>query len=194
MIPVTYRGHLDHLRFDASSKAVYIFGPENEYTITPSSYQDLYELLAFNGSYDQIVLAEDPMAKTNTRRIPAVSAWELNFSDKFVQEKEDNDKLVAKQRLFFLKNQEYLDRIGNQFAMGRIDTLPETLQEDAKQYAQDAVDKEFPPQTPVLQKASAEVLPAVSEEEPESLPVQDSAEPTPVVEDPADSPVKKRRK
>lgn len=173
---VTYRGHLDHLKFDTTSRNVYIFEASNNYTVEALSYQDLYELLAFEGSYDQIVLTEDPMSKTNTRRIPAVSTWELQFGDDFIKRQEDNDLLVKKQRLFFFKNQEYLDRIGNQYATGKLDVLPDNLEADAQAYAQAAVDQEFPPQTSVLQKAPAEVPLAVSEEEPGVTSSQSSAE------------------
>jgi hypothetical protein len=183
---VVYRGQLEFLRFVTNGKKDYLFTPENGYIIRPESFGDLYEMLAFEDAGKSIVLADDPMSKTNYRRVVQIGQWEKDFSPELAaameQAKIDADKQI---RIRILK-QDFINDIMNKVAVGAVTKYPEQeeLMKLAEEYAQEQLAKLYQvkvdttPATPVTEPVVTTPEDLESQEsEPTTNPVDNSVSP-----------------
>lgn len=139
---IVYRGPEDFIGIDSSTKVNYAFSQETNYTVTPESWEDFYEILLVDKSNIRdrlLVCSQDPLAKTNLRRkspddfvVPEVQQGIQDEIDQRVRMKNRKDTLMN----------EYIAKVNFQIATGKIDMIPETLQEDAEKYAYTEMSKE----------------------------------------------------
>lgn len=173
LIPsIFYRGPENFVNVIGSSRTNYVFSRETDYTVTPVTWEDFYEILLidrYNIRNRLFVLVGDPTWETNLRR---VAPEEVIISQDLYDAQAQVDTVSKKQAEITRLKNEYIARINLQIAHGTLDAIPENLEDDAQAYA----DEQYA-------KAVEEVI----TEEPV---VDPTVETTPVVDTPVvDTPV-----
>ena len=132
---IFYRGPENYVSVISASRVNYTFSRDTDYTVSPESWEDFYEILLldkFNVRGRLYVVSTDPTSETNLRR---VSPEEYVVPEELIEAQNViNDESAKKTELLGLKNK-YIAGINLQIAHGTLDSIPENLDEDAEKYA-----------------------------------------------------------
>lgn len=132
---IFYRGPENHVSVISASRVNYTFSRDTDYTVSPESWEDFYEILLldkFNVRGRLYVVSTDPTSATNLRR---VSPEEYVVPEELIEAQNAvNDESAKKAELLGLKNK-YIAGINLQIAHGTLDAIPENLEDDAEKYA-----------------------------------------------------------
>lgn len=138
---IFYRGPENYVSVISASRESYTFSRETDYTVSPTSWEDFYEILLldkFNVRWRLYVVVWDPTGDTNLRR---VSADELVQADEVVEAQAViNDESAKRTQLLGLKNQ-YIASINLQIAHGTLESIPKNLEDDAEKFAVEQYEK-----------------------------------------------------
>lgn len=115
MRKLIYRGAEQIFTFVGLSKNKYSFTIDNEFSVTPSTWADYYEMIAFDKSHTSIVDAKDPLSKTNLRR---VSMYEYAVPEKLIKAQEQRDEEAKKERIHRELQKKYMFSITDKIASG----------------------------------------------------------------------------
>lgn len=172
---ITYRGPQHYARVDTPFRNVYEFSESNDYTVTPFSWEDFYFIIGLDGQSiaRNYVLAQDPSAKNVLRRMSAIDREEVLVPEEiYAKQREVDAEHEKNARLEAYKN-EYKRNINLQIMQGILDHIPETLEQDAEDYAKFKVEEDFK----IAEEPSTEE-PLVPEEIPATTTLEPTLEPT----------------
>lgn len=189
---IHYRGPENFVSVIGSySRVNYIFSQETDYTVTPETWEDFYEIMLLdrvNIAGRLYVCADDPTAKTNLRRVPVEERF---VPQEILDNQAEIDAEAEKRNTLKRYKNEYVARINLSLARGELEEIPENLEIDAEKYAEEqyalSIVTEVAPETPVETSAEEVKLPPMTVEAPvEGAPIESQV---PVVEDPQTVPV-----
>ena len=135
MLSITYRWHLNHTTILTRFGGEYSFNAENKFTLTPNTWDDLYDLILSNGDphFRDIVFTKDPKAKTNERRV-SIDEQPIDEAKAIKAEETARNAALYKERMAIVET--YKRHIFDQIADGTLDTYPTTLEMDASAHAE----------------------------------------------------------
>jgi hypothetical protein len=199
MRKLVYRGPEQLLRFQASSKNVYLFEAENKWTVEALTWADYYELICLDNSRQIIVDAEDTLASSDLRR-KTIFDYEVP-AEVYVKQRE-NEAREAEEKLYKSFVEQYKRSIMDRIASGTLEEFPADYEEQAIAFAKNKMAEREAArkavETPAVEPVTTEEQP--TEETPKAEPAQEETPETPTVEAPAEEekpatePVKKAKK
>lgn len=135
MLSITYRWHLNFTTILTRFGGEYSFNKENNYTVTPNTWDDLYDIILSNGDphFRDIVFTRDPKAKTNERRV-SIDEQPIDEAKAIKAEETARNAALFKERMAIVET--YKRHIFDQIADGTLDTYPTTLEMDASAHAE----------------------------------------------------------
>lgn len=191
ILSIFYRGPENFVSVISSSRVNYTFSRDTDFTVTPETWEDFYEILLLDkmNVRDRLyVVSADPISSTNMRRVPVEERF---VSQEVIDNQAEVDAQYSKKAEFNRYKNEYIGRINLQIARGEIDMIPKNLEADAESYADEQYIIQNTPVEPVVEtpvETSAETpvveatLPPMTEEAPvPGAPIESQV---PVVEDP----------
>lgn len=137
LIPsIFYRGPENFVNIIGNSRTSYVFSRETDYTVTPVTWEDFYEVLLvdrYNVRDRLFVLSNDPSIATNLRR---VAPEEVVISQDLYDAQAVVDTEVQKKSDIARLKNEYIGRVNLKIAHGTLEEIPEKLEEDAQEFAE----------------------------------------------------------
>lgn len=109
---IHYRGPENFVSVIGSySRVNYIFSQDTDYTVTPETWEDFYEILLLdrtNIAGRLYVCADDPITKTNLRRVPVEERF---VPQEIIDNQEEVNKEAEKNHTLKRYKNEYIARI-----------------------------------------------------------------------------------
>lgn len=141
---VTYRGPQESiLVVGPITRINYTFDATNDFTVVPETWEDFYAMMHID--YDALkrnfVCSEDPKSKQHLRRISQMDG-NYEVPADVLDRQAEIDASEARKSLINGYANEYITRVNNDIAYGRIDKIPEDLDVKAQEYAENRINEE----------------------------------------------------